>query len=1257
MRISKTNIKKQKGKIFTLGLCFSLIISPLFFLANHNKNNNFIAAEAADYSGGGSGFSRDSSGSVTAKFTVTNNTLDMKGWLLCLFESKPSVDSNNKLNGSNDIHPYSYSNCKHYFFSSNTSKTGEMNVKWDYNAVDQKSNWTSSATTTSTTGQRMCDYFDNGTNWHIVVGPRHYNTSWGDSGIGAGTGGYWENCDYYIGQRSEVFPTQKDMSVTVTPVTKTYNGASSSLGIKVKDPSSGYTIKYRTASSGSYNLTTNPQYKDAGEYITYFQITSSGYKTYEGSGKVTINKATPSYSLSPASELEYNGNNQKLISSASSNLLFSLDNTNYSSNIPTGKNAGKYTIYYKIEESKNYTSLGPKTLDVYIAKADHSYTKPTAKGYLVYSNSYQYLVNAGSCSTGTLLYSLDGKNYSSDVPMAKDAGTYTIHYKIDENENYKAVSDKTIVITIAKATPSYLAPIGKENLVYNGNEMELINKGSDNILYSLDNINYSSDVPKATNAGTYVVYYKINETDNYEGIGPITIEVVIAKADPIYTAPEAKTNLVYDTTNQNLVKAGSSNILYSLDGINYSSNVPTGNNAGTYTIYYKIDETDNYKGLAAKTIVVNIAKAVPTYTSPVAKTNLIYNESNQDLIIPGSCLTGTILYSLDGTNYSSDTPVGKNAGTYTVFYKIEETPNYKPVDVKTIEVTIQKAQATYINLPTKIEGLHYTANEQVLINAGSCKGGHIEYSLDGTNYSTNIPSKTLVDTYTIYYKIVGDSNYIGVDSQSFTVSIYENDKTVLNAVINDANTYKEDISSSYLDIANTLEEAINDAQLVSNNPNKTVTEISDAKEDLLHAIDVAKAAVVDTLIKNIGDVRYIESCFNDIKDALDAYDLLSEDQKQLVNNYQTLLDARDLYNKLKAVVEVIDAIGNITYDDSCYNRILEAINAFNSLNEEEKLLLPTYFNDLNSAQDIYNMLKIIANLGDVSYSKSFKQALDNARNIFDALDLNEQQAIYNYQDLVDKENIYKHIDQVVNLVNNIDEELEYVGTHNTDIDKARHAYESLSEEEKALVPEETLTLLENKEEEYQELKIEHEKREAEDREAGVAIAIEGASGIPDTVSIDINSSNDSEEDFTNNVDYQTISETIAEDEQISSMVEISLHENVEGEDQEISLNDIDEGLSITIRINLPNDVDEENFKVILLDGDNNIIDLEYTYDSANRVVIVTTNRTGTFAIVSTNTHAVAKTNDLPLAIILASVTTLVIATVGYFYIKEKRKNG
>ena len=38
--------------------------------------------------------------------------------------------------------------------------------------------------------------------WHFVIGPRHYNNSWPGDEEGAGKENIWENCDYYLGQKS-----------------------------------------------------------------------------------------------------------------------------------------------------------------------------------------------------------------------------------------------------------------------------------------------------------------------------------------------------------------------------------------------------------------------------------------------------------------------------------------------------------------------------------------------------------------------------------------------------------------------------------------------------------------------------------------------------------------------------------------------------------------------------------------------------------------------------------------------------------------------------------------------------------------------------------------------------------------------------------------------------------------------------------------------------------------------------------------------
>ena len=846
----------KNKKVLALGLSFGLIISPLVIISQLHHQEP-LKVEAADYSGVSGGFSHGSDGSISASFTVTNNSLDMKGWLLCLFESKPTVDSNNKLTDSNDAHPYSYSDCKHYFFASNTSKTGQITVSWSANAADQKQAW-SSGTSSGQTGKCLKDYIDNGTNWHLIIGPRHYNTSWGDSGIGAGTDGYWENCDYYVGALKEVFPEDdKDMNVSVMSEIAEYDGTPSSIYINVMEPSSGYTIKYRTTSSGEYNLTTNPSFTNVGFYTVYFQITCSGYKTYTDSGTVEITKGTP------------------------------------------------------------------------------------------------------------------------------------------------------------------------------------------------------------------------------------------------------------------------------------------------------------------------------TYTAPTAKMGLLYN-----------------------------------------------------------------------------------AEDQYLIDAGSTSGGTMKYSIDGNNYSTDIPTKKYVGDYTVYYKVEGDSNWNGISAKTIQVGIYENDKQALGASLNQANEYHDEIALKYPAIALKFDLVIEEATLVYEDPNRTVEEIANAKQDLIEAYDLAHAEIVDTLIKDIGEVRLNNKCHEDIVEAEVAYEGLSEEQKELVTYYSDLLAARDLFDRLQTVNEAIEAIGEITYDQDCLNRILAAQEAFDQLDEDEKMLVPTLFNDLNSAKDIYNVLSIIANLGDVEYSEEYKDALEEARNAFNALDHNEQDRVYNYQNLLDAEETYKNVDNFVKLVNEIDENLEYVGTHNPEIDRARHAYDLLSDEEKLLVPVPTYEALTTAEEEYHELKVEHERKQVEDAEAGVTIAIDGGSGIPDTVSIDINNSSgngNSEGNMEDNIDYQTIQGAIGEDENIESICEIKFYTEIDGEIVEVSLEDIDEGLTLTIKLEIPEDVDDTNFRIVLLDKDNNLIEMRFTYDPSTRTATIVTDKVGTFAILTPVPEPEVCKDNNRWPILLAVAVVIVIGVVGYFSIKEKKR--
>lgn len=164
-------------------------------------------AEAADYSTSAKDFKLNTSdNSVSATFTVSDSNLGMKGWLLCLLTEKPEYDLNTrKLDNSNNLHPFGYPNCAHYFYAACTQREGKMSITWAANAADQKDAnlWNEDGSTDE--AENLAKYMTDGNDYHIVIGPRHRETSWAvGTDIGAGKDHIWENCDYYVGRKNSL---------------------------------------------------------------------------------------------------------------------------------------------------------------------------------------------------------------------------------------------------------------------------------------------------------------------------------------------------------------------------------------------------------------------------------------------------------------------------------------------------------------------------------------------------------------------------------------------------------------------------------------------------------------------------------------------------------------------------------------------------------------------------------------------------------------------------------------------------------------------------------------------------------------------------------------------------------------------------------------------------------------------------------------------------------------------------------------------
>ncbi|MBE6951924.1 MAG: hypothetical protein E7452_00005, partial [Ruminococcaceae bacterium] len=62
-------------------------------------------------------------------------------------------------------------------------------------------------------------------------------------------------------------------------------------------------------------------------------------------------------------------------------------------------------------------------------------------------------------------------------------------------------------------------------------------------------------------------------------------------------------------------------------------------------------------------------------------------------------------------------------------------------------------------------------NAKSLINAGTSEHGYWEYSLDGTSYSSDIPTGTDAKTYTVYCRFVPNTGYTNIDRVELSVTI------------------------------------------------------------------------------------------------------------------------------------------------------------------------------------------------------------------------------------------------------------------------------------------------------------------------------------------------------------------------------------------------------------------------------------------------------------------------------------------------------
>lgn len=209
---------------------------------------------------------------------------------------------------------------------------------------------------------------------------------------------------------------------------------------------------------------------------------------------------------------------------------------------------------------------------------------------------------------------------------------------------------------------------------------------------------WSTTVPSYTDANEsgYEVEYRISKTNFVPVIGEIKFYINKANSS-LTTAPTKVDDFVYDGDAHELVNAGTvdgGTLMYSLDGGEYVTSLPSQTNAGSYEVSYKVVGDDNHKDIdpvSLGTVVISKADSVVT-SAPEKVADFTADGESHALLTEGTVTGGTLKYSVNGGEFSATVPTAKDAGTYEISYRVDGDENHNDIAAVSLgSVTISVA--------------------------------------------------------------------------------------------------------------------------------------------------------------------------------------------------------------------------------------------------------------------------------------------------------------------------------------------------------------------------------------------------------------------------------------------------------------------------------------------------------------------------------------------------------------------------------------
>ena len=494
---------------------------------------------------------------------------------------------------------------------------------------------------------------------------------------------------------------------------------------KVKKPTveskvyTGQTLTANISENVLYTVKENNGGIDVNEYDVQLTLKDpTNYRWEDGTVDTTvkfnITQATPVVTKPTTKTLTYNGSEQELVNAASTNggtVKYSLDNKNWSTSIPTGKDAKEYTVYYKVEGNKNFkdvdvqeitNKINPRTIDLNWNKE------------LTYNGKEQL-------PTATVNNLVDGDKceITVDGDKHKNVGTYEAKATKVSNPNYKlpenvttsyTIKPKDITVTITPNGGTYGEKItgatAKLNDVENGNhpEVTLTYTGTG---YDGTKVN-GTEVP--SHAGKYTVTASIDDK-NYNLTDTNTAEFVVKGADAGLKVKEVNDKKYGDQGFKLEVShKGNGKLSYSSSNEDVATVDDQGNvtihNAGTTKLKVTLGVDHNYDS-DSKEVTLTVNKINHELTVDQKDVEKTYGDEAFTIHAQSKDNESAIEYASSdekvATVDSEGNVVIKGAGKVIITVSQKESKNYKKISkeinltvkAKKITVTVNDASKTY----------------------------------------------------------------------------------------------------------------------------------------------------------------------------------------------------------------------------------------------------------------------------------------------------------------------------------------------------------------------------------------------------------------------------------------------------------------------------------------------------------------------------------------------------------------------------------